>query len=77
MGSRERFIVEMMDGGGINHCFSIYAEKDNPAQALGKVFCSFSDYGVPWGIEKDGISSVRVYRYSDGTSLLTIGQVDE
>lgn len=62
----KKYRVRILDGGNINHYWTV--EANNKFEAFQKVRKSWNDYGIPYGIEKDGI------KFSDVYALEEIGQ---
>ena len=59
----EKYRVRVLDGNNINHFWTVEAE--NKYNAIQKVRESWKVYGVPYGIEKDGIIFSDVYLLSE------------
>lgn len=54
----KKYRIDIQDGLGIWNCFHVVA--DSEYSALKMVILSWQDYGVPYGIEKDGIIDIKV-----------------
>ena len=55
----EKYRVRILDGNNINHFWTVEAE--NRKDAMQKVRESWKVYGIPYGIEKDGIMFADAY----------------